>query len=568
MPILQRYSNIKNGGIVLIGNTLGLSKAANANAPGTLGSIGAFVSLDTSLQVGAFPPGTTLDYTKNSSAASLNLPAGSSVLYAELIWGGLFRSSVNNISNLLDNAVTFTTPQGVNSIVPDTQTRQNFNITNDGQTVGFYVRSANVTSLVKTAMNGTYSAGSIPSLIEAIDSRTSETNHAGWTLAIVYENASLPLRDLTLWGGGTVVSPSSGSTDVTLTDFITPDVLPITGKLFISAQEGDAVLTGDRMLFGPDSASLTPVSGPNNPVGNFFASQINDSNGVLDTSGTFGTRNANAAAGTNSTACRQGWDITAVDVSSLLSAGMTTAAIRFTTDGDLYVANALALQIDSKGAQLIVQKSVDKTVAEVGEAIGYTLQITNTGSIRAETVTVQDLLPNEAELIAGSITIDGVPYGGALPVTFGPLNAGATAVVKFSVRVNSLPVSNPIFNIAQADYTFIPFPGNVVTSSSDSNYVAVYIVRIDLDVVKSVDKAYAVAGETLTYTSVVTNHGNLPLTNVRFTDPIPAGTSFIAGSVTVNGVSFSAYNPSVGFPLPSLVPAQSAIVTFQVQINP
>lgn len=146
MPILQRYSNIKNGGIVLIGNTLGLSKAANANAPGTLGSIGAFVSLDTSLQVGAFPPGTTLDYTKNSSAASLNLPAGSSVLYAELIWGGLFRSSVNNISNLLDNAVTFTTPQGVNSIVPDTQTRQNFNITNDGQTVGFYVRSANVTS--------------------------------------------------------------------------------------------------------------------------------------------------------------------------------------------------------------------------------------------------------------------------------------------------------------------------------------------------------------------------------------------------------------------------------------
>lgn len=215
-----------------------------------------------------------------------------------------------------------------------------------------------------------------------------ETNHAGWTLAIVYENASLPLCDLTLWGGGTVVSPSSGSTDVTLTDFITPDALPIAGKLFISAQEGDAVLTGDRMLFGPDSASLTPVSGPNNPVGNFFASQINDSNGVLDTSGTFGTRNANAAAGTNSTACRQGWDITAVDVSSLLSAGMTTAAIRFTTDGDLYVANALALQIDSKGAQLIVQKSVDKTVAEVGEAIGYTLQITNTGSIRAETVTV------------------------------------------------------------------------------------------------------------------------------------------------------------------------------------
>lgn len=86
---------------------------------------------------------------------------------------------------------------------------------------------------------------------------------------------------------------------ITLTDFITPDLLPITGRLFVSAQEGDAVLEGDRMLFGRDAASLAPISGPNNPEDNFFASQINDQNGVLDTSGTFGTRNANAAAGTN-----------------------------------------------------------------------------------------------------------------------------------------------------------------------------------------------------------------------------------------------------------------------------
>ena len=98
MPIIQRYSNIKNGGIVFIGNTLGLSKAANANSPGVLGSIGAFVSTDTSLQVNGFPAGATLDYTKNSSSAQLALPAGSTVLYAELVWGGLFRSSTNNIS--------------------------------------------------------------------------------------------------------------------------------------------------------------------------------------------------------------------------------------------------------------------------------------------------------------------------------------------------------------------------------------------------------------------------------------------------------------------------------------
>lgn len=271
MPFVQRYSDVKKGAIIFAGNTLGLSKAANSNSPGTEGSIGAFTSLNTSLQVGNFPAGTTLDYTLNGSRAQLSLPAGSSVLYAELVWGGLYRSTVNNISNLINNPVVFSTPLSANvQIAPDAATSQDFVITVDNVTVGFYVRSANVTSLVAAALSGAYSVQRVPALIEAIDSRTSQTNHAGWTLAVVYENQTLDLRNLTLWSGGNVVSPSTGSTTVTVTNFLTPGVLPITGKVFVSAQEGDAVLTGDRMLFGQTVATLGTLSGPNNPAGNFL----------------------------------------------------------------------------------------------------------------------------------------------------------------------------------------------------------------------------------------------------------------------------------------------------------
>ena len=167
-------------------------------------------------------------------------------------------------------------------------------------------------------LGGSYSVQSVPALIEALDSRTADTNHAGWTLAIAYENPSMPLRNLTIWSGGAVVSPNNTSTTITVSDFLTPEILPITGKIFVSAQEGDAVLTGDEMLFGQTIPTLSPLSGPNNPEDNFFASQINDENGILDTTGTFGSRNANAAAGTTTSACRQGWDITAVDVSDKL----------------------------------------------------------------------------------------------------------------------------------------------------------------------------------------------------------------------------------------------------------
>ncbi len=72
----------------------------------------------------------------------------------------------------------------------------------------------------------------------------------GWTLAIVYSNPNDPFRSLNLWTGGEVVSPTTGITTINLTNFKTPDTLIPQGKIFVSAQEGDAVINGDQMLFG------------------------------------------------------------------------------------------------------------------------------------------------------------------------------------------------------------------------------------------------------------------------------------------------------------------------------
>lgn len=567
MPFIQRYSDVKKGGIVFTGNTLGLSKAPNQTSPGTEGSIGAFTSLDPSLQVGSFPAGTTLDYTKNGSRAILTLPAGSAVLYAELIWGGLFRSSANNISALINNSVTFTTPLGTFTVAPDPATAQSFDIPAEEITVGFYVRTANVTALVESALGGTYAVSSVPALIEALDSRTADTNHAGWTLAIAYENPDSPLRNLTIYCGGTVVSPNTGSTTITVSNFLTPNTLPVTGKIFVSAQEGDAVLAGDRMLFGQSIPALAPLSGPNNPQNNFFASQINNESGALDTSGTFGTRNANAATGTNTSACRQGWDITAVDVSDRLAAGETSAVIRFTSDGDLYVPNALALQIDSKGANLSVTKSANKAYADVNEEITYTLLLENMGAVNALNVSLSDILPPEAELVDGSVTVDGAPYAGTLPVVIPTVTPAQTVTVTFKATVNALPAANPLFNIARADYEFFPFTGYPATGFSNSNPAAVYIIVRQMTNVKSVDKAFALKGDVLTYTSVIKNTGSVPVTDVVFQDEIPAGTAFVNGSVTVNGVAQPAYDPQTGFFAANLTPQATVTVTFQVQVN-
>lgn len=85
--------------------------------------------------------------------------------------------------------------------------------------------------------------------------------------------------------------------------------------------------------------------------------------------------------------------------------------------------------------------------------------------------------------------------------------------------------------------------------------------------VKSVDKAFAVKGDVLTYTSVITNNGNVPVVNVFFQDSIPVGTTFVIGSVYVNGINQPTYDSQTGFFAANLAPQASVTVTFQAQIN-
>jgi large repetitive protein len=113
---VNRYSNIANGALTFTGNTIGLNKAANTNAPGTAGAIGTFITTNATSVDGTYPAGTTSTWQTNSSRAVLSIPPGSNVLYAELIWSGSYSYGNENVSAFLNNAVTFTTPLGSNAI--------------------------------------------------------------------------------------------------------------------------------------------------------------------------------------------------------------------------------------------------------------------------------------------------------------------------------------------------------------------------------------------------------------------------------------------------------------------
>jgi uncharacterized repeat protein (TIGR01451 family) len=533
---VQRYSIITNGAITFTGNTLGLSGSGTYGTPGTNGSIGTFTTTNSSSTFGTYPAGTTntatastTAYLANSSMAKLTLPSGSTVLYAELIWGGSYNVT-QDVSANLNDAITFTTPAGTYNISPDSTT---------AKTVGGvrYVRSQNVTGQVQLGGAGFYTVGKVP----ATANTNSSNNTAGWTLAVIYSNPSLQERNLTLFIG----AENSGGAVAGVSGFCTPLSGTAKGRILVSAIEGDADIINDQMKFGPTPGSMIALSGPNNPVSNFFSSQINKDSGALDTDGTHGGRNHNPnGSGTMLSAGRQGWDITNVDVTAALTNGQSSAVAQGTTSGDVFTISTLALQIDvGAPAFPTTVKSVDKSVTYVGDVLTYSVTLNNIGAdtVDATNVFFTDHLPPGLSFVNGSFKIDGVTQASANPVTgvsVGTIGAGTSKTVQFQARVDSLTASSSpaqFSNSASWTYQYIPCSSQPTQNGSVvTNTVTTTAPR--LEPTKSVAPAGAVgAGTPLTYTITVPNTGQANTSGSTLQDAIPAGTSYVANSTQLNG---------------------------------
>lgn len=496
---ILRYTTIDNGGISYTGNTLGLTKLVGQNQPGTSDSDGAFITTDLSQQVGTYPPGTTLTWQQNRSTAVLDLPAGSTVLYAELIWSGSYGFEGQITGNEPNTPITMITPDSVShTITPDPATAQAA-VTPGFTNSGNYTRSANVTAIVQAAGVGTYTVGGIAATISGLDDTH---NAAGWTLAVVYENPNMFTSNLSLFVGCEQATTDTNQ-PATVTGFCVPPDGTITGRLFISAIEGDANKSGDHMLFGntlPLTIAGNSIFGSNNPIDNFFSAQINTilpliidpgtgkliavGSSTLDTRGSFGTFNNNAQTHTNIVGGRQGYDITSIDISSTLVHNQTTAYALGTTTGDDYTINSVALQIQV-GAPIIqatkLVNSQTSITASVGDTVTFLTTLNNIGTSTAFNVVFKDILQTGLSYVPGSFKFNGVTQPdpnlntgfsvGNLLIAPGP---GNSATLEFQAIITAPPVSGNLFiNTSENNYQFQPCLGNLTDLMTTTNQVII-----------------------------------------------------------------------------------------------
>ena len=215
-------------------------------------------------------------------------------------------------------------------------------------------------------------------------------------------------------------------------------------------------------------------------------------------------------------------------------------------------------------------KSGDKTFLQEGETSRHTVVITNNSQTQLFDLIFKDAMSGGAAYVAGSVTVNGIPQPAYDPVagfSLPALNAGQSVTVAYDIQANNPMTQTPVTDYATLNYTVDdPVRGNV-NFSENTNTVSVQIISNRLTNVKSVDKAYAIKGDNLHYTSVITNTGSLLKSNLVFTDPIPAGTTFVAGSVKINGTAYPAYDPQTGFALPDLAVGDAVTVEFDVTVN-
>ncbi len=217
---------------------------------------------------------------------------------------------------------------------------------------------------------------------------------------------------------------------------------------------------------------------------------------------------------------------------------------------------------------LSMTKSVDKAYATIGDILTYTVNINNNGNILVSDVVFTDIVPTGATFVSGSVTVDGTSQPTYNPNTgfnLGSMLILASKTVTFQAEVTSLPSPNTLSNQATTTFNYLVLVP--ISGSASSNTVVTTINVSTLTVVKSASTTAVTAGDTLTYTTVITNTGNINAESVEFSDPVAAELTFVTGSVTVNGTSEPTFDPNAGFSLGTLSPSDVVTVVFDTTVN-
>ena len=220
-----------------------------------------------------------------------------------------------------------------------------------------------------------------------------------------------------------------------------------------------------------------------------------------------------------------------------------------------------------------------------GDTLEYTVTLKNTGSAVSNTV-FTDPIPANTTFVSGSATTTRgaiVEAPSLLTVNIGGMATNDVVTIKFRVTVNGgTPTGTVISNQGSVDSDqTVPAPtdadgihangdqptdivvGGPPTSSSALYAEKFVALRTDSDASGTVTQ-----GDVLRYTIILHNTGAGALSNVGFTDVIPAGLTYVPASATATAGTLAVAGANVTWSsIGTMAPAAVVSATFDVTIT-
>lgn len=259
----------------------------------------------------------------------------------------------------------------------------------------------------------------------------------------------------------------------------------------------------------------------------------------------------------------------------------------------------------------------DPTILLPNETLRYTIRVRNTGNENTVGVTLRDVIPDNTAYVADTTTLNGLPVSdpaagvsvlesgmlinapadttpGLMLADPGSSGVDTVATVSFEVLVDSgvlggTYISNQAFvsgaGEGGAPFSSLPSDDPATLSANDPTRDIIGNLPL-LDETKLVDivvdngtPGVADPGDVLRYTITVSNFGTVEATGVVLSDAVPANTSYVANSTTLDGNPLGQPDGGVsplaagltinaaGNAAGTFEAEASAVVTFDVQIN-
>ncbi len=266
------------------------------------------------------------------------------------------------------------------------------------------------------------------------------------------------------------------------------------------------------------------------------------------------------------------------------------------------IVSAPNFRVEKRSADL----TGDALILLAGETLRYTITVKNVGSADATDAALRDAVPANTSYVAGSTRLNGTPVPDG-PSSSSPLAAGIAiyapenptpgamradasatpnnvATIVFDVVVDAAAANGTILS----NQGFVGAPGGgVIDQPSDDPDTAapddptrdavgdrplIFAPKSAALLVDGGTAAVVDPGDVLRYTIAVYNSGGLAATGVVLRDSVPANTTYVPDSTTLNGVPVGQPDGGVsplvaGVAVGTIGPGESAVLQLELRVN-